>query len=93
MFNYSRGVLEKSIISTRRIDLPSRDLEGHVVAIPKHAIFVHAGTKPHVILPKKPGGVLRFRTRTGVVVYARMVKHPGTAPNEFLWRALKRIAP
>jgi HK97 gp10 family phage protein len=42
-----------------------------------YAGFVEFGTKPHVIRPKKPGGVLVF-TVGGVKVFTRKVNHPGT---------------
>lgn len=51
------------------------------------AFFVMNGTAPHMIYPRKQGGVLRF-TVSNRVVFARAVSHPGTKPNPFLWRAL-----
>jgi hypothetical protein len=48
------------------------------------------GSKPHKIMPKKPGGVLHFQARGGSAgrsgatlyedIFARSVKHPGTKP-------------
>jgi hypothetical protein len=52
---------------------------------------VHGGTKPHIIVPKSPAGILRFRTRTGATVFTKLVHHPGTAANPFMVRALKRV--
>lgn len=51
------------------------------------ASFVLNGTPRHDIYPRKPGGRLRF-TVGGRIVFARMVDHPGTKPNNFLWRAM-----
>lgn len=51
------------------------------------ASYVLNGTRPHPIRPKRLGGVLRF-TVGNHVVFARAVSHPGTKPNNFLWRAL-----
>lgn len=48
--------------------------------------FVINGTKPHDIRPRTRK-VLRFESRSGTV-YARVVHHPGTKPNNFLMRAL-----
>jgi hypothetical protein len=43
------------------------------------APFVEWDTRPHIIRPKKPGGVLVFRVwPTGELVRAKMVRHPGT---------------
>jgi hypothetical protein len=52
------------------------------------ALFVVNGTRPHIIRPRRPEGVLRF-TVNGRVVYARYVNHPGTRPNRFLLEALR----
>jgi len=51
------------------------------------ASFVLQGTKPHEIVPRKRGGVLRFEVG-GVIVYTKKVWHPGTKANNFLWEAL-----
>ena len=88
--NYGHGVLQTSALATHR-DAPNGDLEGHVTVIPKYALMVHNGTKPHIIRPKSPGRRLKFRGRTGTMVYARKVNHPGTAANPFLERALKAV--
>lgn len=52
----------------------------------KVATFLEYGTKPHVIMPKKPGGRLVFR-KGGQLIFARKVNHPGTRPYKFLYRA------
>lgn len=56
-----------------------------------YAPFVHDGTQPHVIRPRRRGGRLRFRVG-GMTVFAREVHHPGTSPTTFLTRALRRVA-
>ena len=48
--------------------------------------FVIYGTAPHEIRPRTKK-VLKFETKGGTV-YARVVHHPGTKPNNFLMRAL-----
>lgn len=53
----------------------------------RYALMVHNGTRPHLILPKHHR-YLRF-TSHGKVVYARVVHHPGTAPNPYLTLALR----
>lgn len=52
-----------------------------------YSLYIHEGTRPHVIRPRKPGGVLRFEMH-GEVVFARHVNHPGTRANPFLRDAL-----
>jgi hypothetical protein len=47
--------------------------------------YILAGTPPHLILPH--GRALRFMIG-GSVVFATVVFHPGTSPNNFVLRAL-----
>jgi hypothetical protein len=54
-----------------------------------HALILELGTTPHVIVPRRPGGLLRFPTAGGVV-YTRRVNHPGTRPYRLLTDALGR---
>ncbi|BBA98367.1 hypothetical protein RVR_4520 [Actinacidiphila reveromycinica] len=49
--------------------------------------YVLDGTRPHIIRPRRKGGVLRFEVG-GRVVYSAYARHPGTRPNNFLARAL-----
>src|SRR5574337_395345 len=49
---------------------------GHDPRIAPHAIFVHWGTRPHVIRPRNKK-VLRFQPGGGPFVFARKVQHPG----------------
>lgn len=48
-----------------------------------HAPFVEFDTKPHIIKPKKAGGVLAFRAG-GRTVIVRSVQHPGTKAQPFV---------
>lgn len=57
----------------------------------EYAGYVNDGTRPHVIRPRRTGGVLRFSVG-GQVVYARVVNHPGTRARPFLDRALREVA-
>jgi hypothetical protein len=67
---------------------PGGEFRGVVRVSHPAAIFVVNGTRPHMIFPRRPGGVLRF-TVGGRVVYARYVSHPGNRPNDFLRQALR----
>ncbi|WP_284576856.1 hypothetical protein [Streptomyces sp. 2P-4] len=49
--------------------------------------FVLDGTRPHLIRPRRRKA-LRFEVG-GDVVFAKLVRHPGTKPNNFLGRALR----
>lgn len=55
-----------------------------------YAEYVNDGTRPHIIRPRR-ARALRF-TVGGQVVYARVVRHPGTRANPFLDRALREVA-
>lgn len=48
--------------------------------------FVLNGTPPHPIFPSRKK-VLRF-TVGGRIVYTKRVDHPGTKPNNFLWKSV-----
>lgn len=51
-----------------------------------YALYVHGGTKPHTITPKRRRA-LRW-VSGGDFVFAKRVRHPGTQPDEFLYDAL-----
>jgi HK97 gp10 family phage protein len=53
-----------------------------------YAGYVEFGTGPHVIRPKKPGGVLKFKVG-GTWVYAKKVNHPGTKPHPYVMPAFQ----
>lgn len=55
-----------------------------------YARFHHDGTKPHVIRPRNPDGVLAFEVG-GETRFARFVNHPGTRPNPFLTKAAHQV--
>lgn len=80
--------LERNILT--RTEVSGRGVLGRVIAgeqLPDaRAVWNHDGTKPHIIRPKKPGGMLSFVVN-GKRVFARKVQHPGTAATKFLLRA------
>lgn len=55
-----------------------------------YAAAVHEGSRPHVIRPRRPGGVLRFEVG-GQVLFRRSVRHPGMKARPFLRNAGERI--
>ena len=62
-----------------------------VYAKDKKALMHHQGTRPRLILPKNPGGVLVFSKGTRVVITKRVL-HPGTKPNRFLSDQLREVS-
>lgn len=71
--------------------------ELHIVQLARNSAgslyghFVREGTKPHEIRPR-PGGTLAFEI-DGRVVFAKVVQHPGTAPNPYHERVWNRLSP
>ena len=66
---------------------PGGDFRGVINVRHPAALYVVHGTRPHIIRPVR-AKALRF-TVGGQVVYARVVHHPGTKPNDFLRQALR----
>jgi hypothetical protein len=56
------------------------------------ASWILHGTRPHIIEPKNPSGVLAFLASSGDVVFAHRVEHPGTAANDFPVRAWSSVS-
>ena len=54
-----------------------------------HALILEKGSRAHEIVPRRPGGLLRFEIG-GRTVYARRVQHPGTKPQRIMDTALRR---
>lgn len=79
------GRLKRSIKSTMKGSTGQVSVGGPGVPYASPVIF---GARPHIIRPKKKGGMLRFESG-GRVVFARQVNHPGNKPNMFLVRALR----
>lgn len=62
-------------------------LRGEVDSKAKYSGYVHEGTKPHIIRVRRKK-VLANR-RTGQI-FGKKVQHPGTKPNPYMTRALKK---
>lgn len=61
-------------------------LWGEVFSTAKYAVYVHEGTRPHVIkIVKKK---VLANTRTGQI-FGKKVNHPGTLANPFLLKAVE----
>lgn len=79
------GVLERAIDS----DVQERPLVGYVFVTrdAPYGKYVHEGTRPHEIRPRKKRA-LRWATGGGFV-FAKNVMHPGTKADPFLKNALE----
>lgn len=61
-----------------------------VISTNPHTLFVHNGTRPHPIRPRRRR-YLRFQV-DGRTVFARVVRHPGYRGDPFLTKALRDAA-
>jgi hypothetical protein len=66
---------------------PGGDFQGVINSRHPASLYVLGGTRPHVIRPVR-ARALRF-TVGSQTVYAKVVMHPGTQPNNFLRDALR----
>lgn len=70
-----------------------RDLVAKVGSSDSEAFFEEFGTKPHIIRPRA-ARVLRFpgtKSFSGKIIYAAVVRHPGTAGKHTLRNALRKV--
>lgn len=83
-FTARTGALERAI--TYRVRKSA--IEGVIYIddkIAPYGKFVHTGTRPHDIYPKNKKS-LRWAGNSSFI-FARHVRHPGTKPDEFLYKA------
>lgn len=67
-----------------------RTVHGSVHVNADYAVYVHEGTRAHVIGPRR-AKALRFQIG-GRTVFAKLVRHPGTRARPFLRNAAHRVA-
>lgn len=69
----------------------SFSLDGFVVyPTAKYAEYVEYGTEPHTIFPSN-AKVLRFMLDSGVVIFAKYVKHPGFPGRFFVKKTFEAV--
>ncbi len=88
-FTTRTGIVERSIrtASARK----GRTLSGTVYTVLDYGVYLHQGTNPHVIEPRRKKA-LRW-TDGGAFVFARRVKHPGTKKDPYIYEALDAEEP
>ncbi|SHT27460.1 Uncharacterised protein [Mycobacteroides abscessus subsp. abscessus] len=67
-----------------------RTVSGSVGNNARYAVYVHEGSRPHLIRPRN-AKALRFQIG-GRTVFAKLVHHPGTKARPFLRNAGMRVA-
>lgn len=65
----------------------ARGLQGVVSCDHPAVLYVLQGTRPHLIRPRR-AKALHFYV-DGAEVFTKLVRHPGTRPNNFMARALR----
>jgi hypothetical protein len=81
--------LQKSLhISHYRSSLGQYVQVGSNPVIAPYGLAHHEGTRPHVITPNRAQYLVFKSRKTGGIVYATSVMHPGTKPNRYLTNAL-----
>lgn len=74
-----------------RVEITRGAVTGVVGNDVPYARYVHDGTRPHLITPRRPGGVLRFKVG-GEVVFTTYARHPGTRAQPWLETSLIEVA-
>ena len=83
------GKLRQSIDVEQRRDTAGRFTPGWaVVSDAPYALYVHEGTRPHVIRARRAAALVFYWEKVGAVVAFRQVNHPGTRAQPFLRDAL-----
>lgn len=75
--------------------IKNASLTGQIIVKVSYGIFVHEGTKPHIIRPKLKK-MLAWRSGGGRgkgFIFAKIVNHPGTKANPFLSKAVDKERP
>jgi len=62
-------------------------LRGEIVSRAPYSIYVHEGTRPHIIIPINKKVLANKRTGE---IFGKIVHHPGTKPNPFFTRAIQQ---
>lgn len=62
-------------------------LRGAIISNANYSIFVHEGTRPHVIRPRIKKGLANKRTGQ---FFGKIVHHPGTRANPYMERAYEK---
>ena len=81
------GKLSQSIVK-RPVITSELGMSVIIGAYQPYAVFVHEGTKAHVIMPKT-AKALHWVNGAGDDVFAKSVHHPGTKPHRFLTDNMK----
>lgn len=87
---YKTGQLRRSIHKRHQGNSKGQFMQIGSWTVP-YALSHHQGTRPHLILPKEPGGILVFGSGSRVVRTPGPVKHPGTKANHYLTRELRHF--
>lgn len=75
-----------------RFGYSGTELESTVGVLTQQGLWVHEGTRPHVIRPRNPEGhLVFFWPKVMATVVTKQVFHPGIRSNPFLVKALHQV--
>lgn len=74
------------------VELDGETMTIDVYTMDRIAPYVEWPTLPHLIVPRKPGGMLRFWDKLGNTIYATIVHHTGTKGSYMMTTALAEVA-
>lgn len=83
------GRLQQSIQRDQGSFTTGDTIRGRIIAPVIQAKTTDQGSPPHVIRPKRIGGLLVFEASSGERVFARIVHHPGNEARPWWERALR----
>lgn len=83
------GTLRDSI--TVRIVEEGGGPVGYVGTADPVGLYVHEGTDPHRIVPRRAPRLVFWWGKVGKVVVAKGVNHPGTQPNRWIAEAVAKV--
>ena len=91
--DHHRYTSRSTVLEREGIITDVKDNVGTVALNPgiPYAVYVHEGTKPHIIEPRNKMA-LRWAAR-GEFVFAKRVNHPGTEKDQFLYDAAENEMP
>lgn len=74
------------------VKLDGEEVTVDVYTLDLVAPHVEWDTQPHLIVPKDPGGLLRYWNHAGETVFAKVVHHPGTRGQHMMATSLVEVA-
>ena len=88
---FRTGYLRSMILPDAVVIRSPFHVETGVTSNAPYSIFVHQGTRPHVIRAVNARALSFYWPRVGRQVFFASVNHPGTRPNPFMAEAVREV--